>query len=144
MANNRQNGFDILSTILKNEQNIKIIEKYIYENTDSSESYKNLLYESIGFLTQDKSQESLKTLITQIHNKKFGWNNPAYLDYYNKLNEIDIFNTTPFEIEEGVLQCFKCNSKKTFSFQKQTRSADEGSTTFAQCAKCKHKWKHNN
>lgn len=47
----------------------------------------------------------------------------------------------PIQIEEGIYQCNKCKSKKTFSYQLQTRSADEGMTTFVECANCKTKWR---
>lgn len=51
---------------------------------------------------------------------------------------------TPLEVEEGVLQCRRCGSKRTISFQRQIRSADEGATTFAECVQCGAKWKNNN
>lgn len=63
--------------------------------------------------------------------------------YRIKIEEEDNFATCPLEIEEGVLEC-KCGSKRTISFQKQTRSADEGSTTFAKCVECGTQWRFNN
>lgn len=39
----------------------------------------------------------------------------------------------PPEISEGAIECPKCGSALTFNYQKNTRSADEGSTTFIKC-----------
>lgn len=45
------------------------------------------------------------------------------------------------EVEEGVNECYRCGSKKTISQTVQTRSGDEGATTFVACINCKHRWK---
>jgi DNA-directed RNA polymerase subunit M len=37
--------------------------------------------------------------------------------------------------------CPKCNHKKAEAWQEQTRSADEPSTSFFKCLKCKHTWR---
>ena len=47
----------------------------------------------------------------------------------------------PIQIEEGIYKCNKCGCSKTFSYQLQTRSADEGMTTFIECSQCKNKWR---
>ena len=56
--------------------------------------------------------------------------------------ELDEFLVNPFEVEEGVLEC-ACGSRKTFSYQKQTRAADESATTFAQCVTCGKRWTYS-
>jgi len=43
------------------------------------------------------------------------------------------------ENDESNYPCKKCESKKTFLFQLQTRSADEPMTTFIQCKNCGYK-----
>ena len=64
-------------------------------------------------------------------------------DFFNELKleetEQDNFLIKPFEIEEGVLEC-KCGSKRVYSYSKQSRSADEPCSTYAQCMSCKSKW----
>lgn len=73
------------------------------------------------------------------------WNHPVWAKW-NKIEEEEAyFHTMELDFEEGIFECrdSKCGSKKTISFQKQTRSADEGSTTFVKCVVCKKMWKHN-
>lgn len=52
------------------------------------------------------------------------------------VDEMRDYIKSPLEVEEGVIECNRCKSKRMFSYQKQTRGYDESSTTFAQCAKC--------
>jgi DNA-directed RNA polymerase subunit M/transcription elongation factor TFIIS len=42
---------------------------------------------------------------------------------------------------DGLFTCGACKSKKTSFTQLQTRSADEGLTTYVQCHNCKKNWK---
>lgn len=44
------------------------------------------------------------------------------------------------EIEEGMFQCIKCQSKKIMTMSKQTRSGDEAITVFAKCSQCNNNW----
>jgi DNA-directed RNA polymerase subunit M len=39
--------------------------------------------------------------------------------------------------------CPKCGNYEAEAWQKQIRSADEPSTSFFKCAKCKHTWREN-
>jgi DNA-directed RNA polymerase subunit M/transcription elongation factor TFIIS len=54
--------------------------------------------------------------------------------------EIQIATTT-MKVVEGLYQCSKCKSKKTYSRQVQTRSADEGMTSIIQCMECGKVWR---
>jgi DNA-directed RNA polymerase subunit M/transcription elongation factor TFIIS len=42
---------------------------------------------------------------------------------------------------DGAVQCWKCKSWKTEYNEKQLRSADEPTTKFAYCWKCKNRWR---
>jgi DNA-directed RNA polymerase subunit M/transcription elongation factor TFIIS len=140
---NRDKGLDILSSVLKYKNSV-IVEKYIHNSTKNKDEYFDLLYNCVYQLRTSKHKtQCIKDIITNIYHKQYYWNNPIYDQYKEKILEEDNFITNPFEIEEGVLEC-RCGSKRTISFQKQTRSADEGSTTFAQCVECGNRWRNNN
>lgn len=54
--------------------------------------------------------------------------------------EFDTYQVTPYEVEDGVLQCKKCGSHRVFSTSKQVRSGDESTSVFAKCVKCNCSW----
>ena len=141
--NYRENGKNALATVLKNENNIKVIEKYIYEvsiiendEETSKNNYLRYMYQIIGDILDGNK---LKTLLDNIKDKKLGWNHSAFNEVTTKMEEQDDFIQNPFEVEEGVFQC-RCGSKKVYSYQKMCRGADEPMTSFAQCIECKNKW----
>lgn len=43
-------------------------------------------------------------------------------------------------LEEGVLKCRKCKSRKIYSAARQVRGGDEPMTVFATCSNCGSKW----
>ncbi len=57
----------------------------------------------------------------------------------------DEYITNPMEVSEGVEPCPKCRSTKSYSYQKQLRSGDEGFSTICTCAnpKCRYRWRIN-
>ena len=50
-------------------------------------------------------------------------------------------NQKQIQKEEGLIKCPTCESFNVKFYQKQTRSADEGATTFCTCQSCKYAWK---
>ena len=123
-------------------------------------NYENLRYEGFGpfniafiieTLTDNKnrSASSIRTVL-QKNGGRLGESGTTTHMFENcgiihlekdKIKEEESFIITPFEIEEGVLECGKCGSKKTYSYTKQTRSGDESTTVFAVCYKCSRSWK---
>jgi DNA-directed RNA polymerase subunit M/transcription elongation factor TFIIS len=151
----REQGKNALNTILKQEQNIRIIEKHIYDTSKKQcvdeeyieEIYKHNLYQIIGDILDGNK---LSNMVTDIKNSKLGWNHFAFKDMQNMLEEQNDFIENPFSVEEGVLECksrdkdgILCGSKRVFSYQRQVRSADEPMTTFASCCKCGTKWQYS-
>ena len=139
----REHGKKALSLVLTNEQNINIFDKYVNEyciknfteeNIDIN--YKLILYNLINDIQNGKN---LKYLLDDIKINKLIWNHEFYNDMILEENEQNNFIETPFEIEEGVLEC-DCGSKRVFSYQKQSRSADEPMSTYATCMSCKKQW----
>jgi DNA-directed RNA polymerase subunit M/transcription elongation factor TFIIS len=43
----------------------------------------------------------------------------------------------------ALIVCKRCNSDDVEKEDRQTRSADEGTTGFYHCNKCSHSWKHS-
>ena len=135
----RKNGKKILALVLKNKKNITAFERLVYKKSNKNlQEYNDMIYQ----LCHDiENKISLQTLVDRFKNEEFLFNHPAFLEIQNLLKEQDEFTVNPFEIEEGVLQCNKCNSQKTFSYTLQTRSSDEATTVFACCAQCGAKWR---
>ena len=70
-----------------------------------------------------------------------GFESNTYISQ-KKLEEREIeIATTPMKVVEGMYQCSRCKSKKTYSRQVQTRSADEGMTSIIQCSECNKVWR---
>ena len=148
----REEGKCALGTVLKQEQNIRIIEKYIYDiskhDEDSIEQiYKDNLYEIIGDILNGKK---LSEIVSNIKDSRLGWKHSVFKEMQNMLDEQNDFIENPFAVEEGVLECksrdkdgIVCGSKRVFSYQRQVRSADEPMTTFASCCKCGTKWQYS-
>jgi|694.fasta_scaffold61936_3 DNA-directed RNA polymerase subunit M/transcription elongation factor TFIIS len=151
----REEGKNALSTILKQEQNIRIIEKHIYDTSKKEcvdeeyieEIYRQNLYQTIGDILDGNK---LSNMVLEIKNSRLGWNHFTFKDMQNMLDEQNDFIENPFAVEEGVLECKSrdkdgvlCGSKRVFSYQRQVRSADEPMTTFASCCKCGTKWQYS-
>ena len=125
---------EILSTYIKKQHNRNVFTKYILQN----DNIQNLLYEIIIDFEDDIK---LTDILSKIKNNKYCWNQQNFEEIKYKIKEHDNFVICPFEVAEGVLECNKCGSKKTFSYSKQTRSGDESTTVFATCVMCKSSWK---
>jgi DNA-directed RNA polymerase subunit M/transcription elongation factor TFIIS len=100
------------------------------------------LYDLLGdFEVGVMSKQLLEDTVKRIYKKEYGWEHPVFNEARLIVEEENYTLLNPFQIEEGVLECHSCGSKRTYSFERQTRSADEGSTTFAQCAVCLKSWR---
>ena len=115
-------------------KNISVILEYLKSKSET----KKILYQIIT----DINNESIKFVIKKINNDKYGWESDVYNDTRVKIEEQDNFLINPFEVEEGVLEC-RCGSKRVFSYSKQVRSCDEGTSVFATCIECKASWIHS-
>jgi hypothetical protein len=141
---NRELGLKMLSTVIKVENNRKIFEKNIHNVLEKlgedNDVYLWCIYQVVGtLLTQTVS---MKDTLNHVKAGEIGWNDPCYRNVADKLKEHDDYLVKPFDIAEGVTQCLKCGSKKTWSVQRQTRSSDEPMTTFSRCVDCGHQWSY--
>jgi len=131
----REKGVEALKTFLSKEQNVKTIEKNVYENGNQ----KNYLLNMYEIINDINSNIKLNTILSNVKNGKLDWKFDYLKDYIYEEQEQDNFIIKPFEVEEGVLEC-KCGSKRVYSYAKQTRGGDESTSTFAECMQCKKKW----
>jgi DNA-directed RNA polymerase subunit M/transcription elongation factor TFIIS len=100
---------------------------------------KNELYQLCGKLIQ--KEFSYADLLDELSNKVSCWNSKTYKSQQDiERQELDVM-TVKLSVSEGLYQCNRCKSKKTFSRQVQTRSADEGMTSIIQCSECSKVWK---
>jgi DNA-directed RNA polymerase subunit M/transcription elongation factor TFIIS len=89
------------------------------------------------FYIQDKSHNEAISMIKSKFNCF-----ETYEDQYEK----EIRNLEkPVKIHEidGIYECKKCGSTKTYYWSAQLRRSDEPPTTFVNCIKCKNKWVDN-
>lgn len=137
---NRQLGIQALEKVLKQPKNCQTFENYIFEQVKDSgpEIYLWCIYQVIGLLLQDMT--AMKAIASSVKSGRIGWKSPSYDSVSDRINEFDEYLSKPFEVVEGVVQCGKCSSKKTWSVQKQTRGSDEPMTTFSRCVECGHQW----
>jgi len=147
----RVEGCSALHTVLSKEQNIRILEKYVYEISESEspentdETYRQHIYQVIGDILEGSK---LSAILENIKTGHLGWKHPHFSEWQMRMDEQDDFIENPFEVEEGVLECRKvlengqmCGSKRVFSYSRQDRSSDEGTSVYAQCAKCGNRWR---
>lgn len=132
-------GKTILETILKNKKNINLIEGLLWKHSDEeAEKYKKILYNTTGIILESGVQEAYDYVKEESFNP---FSCESYSNIVKLSKEEDDFMQNPISVEEGVNVCHKCGSKKTISYSKQTRAADEGTTVFVICIQCNNKWK---
>lgn len=129
-----------IELVIKRDSNRKLVQQLVQLDSNIQ------LYDLLHILDQSSNKkETLKTLSSLIttHGANYIWAQPEFNKYRVMMEEENYFQTNPIDFEEGVMEC-RCGSHKTISYQRQTRSADEGATTFVKCVECKHSWRHNN
>ena len=141
-----QNIFDFVTEyISKKKLNIKLFKKlYIAK---SRQIYHNLNKDS--YIKNIRLQKILhkKIKLEKICNYSYKDLNPNKWKKFSK--DINILNSEIFKNKEinttDQFKCPKCKNNKCVYFQLQTRSADEGITSFITCINegCGFNWKEN-
>jgi DNA-directed RNA polymerase subunit M/transcription elongation factor TFIIS len=128
---------EVLNMALGQPRNVKTFKKHLDRLgiTDEDE-YKRAVYQTFGDITG--SERKLKEVLAGVKKKEIGWNHPMFNNVKQRTEEHDDYLVNPFEVTEGVVECTKCGSRRTFSCQKQVRSSDEPMTTFSRCVDCGH------
>lgn len=150
--NDRALGRKCLEQVINSEKNQNIFEKSIFElTTKLNEPYLSTIYQICGILLklkeeikEDEKKSKINTeVLKQIKEEKVNWNSPIYDSVRFRIEEHDQYLIHPFDVVEGVVKCVKCGESKTWSIQKQTRSADEPMTTFSKCVVCGAEWSYS-
>jgi len=76
-----------------------------------------------------------------VKQKKIGYHHHDFDLIRQEIDEEENFIMCPPVIDEGVIECKRCKSKRTFSFNRQTRSSDEAVTVFVRCVNCGHQFR---
>ena len=128
-----------LSIVLKQTKNREFFENHLSKVNEDNRKW--IVYQTCGLLMQDP--KNLKEIAKNVKHGKVGWESPIYTEQKEKRNEFDSYLERPFEVSEGISQCQKCGSKKTYSIQKQSRSLDEATSTFSRCVQCNNTWSYS-
>lgn len=101
---------------------------------------KYLLYEC---MVEEQCHHQPPLILDMLYQRNILWNHTFFQSFQKQFQEQDDFIEQPPMIEEGLFECRKCKSRQTFSFSKQTRRADEGTTVFVRCSQCQFTYKMN-
>lgn len=145
----RDKSKNILKLYLKNEKNINIIEKRIYDylikneynDTDFDNIYLQILYQITHSI---KNGYKITEVGNMLKEGKILFDHPEFDLYKKKEKEHDEYLANPFKVVDGLVKCTKCKSMNTICYSKQDRKADEALSVYAQCFNCHHKWRENN
>ena len=147
------NIYNVCIRLYKNKYNTKIIYEHNLEEEYFINIYQDISYQiytkinSLFNETTDTVDMKViqKNIILIIYNELLKNNVLFDLNEFSvqKFKEYKQFKylTEPLQVCEGIHSCSKCKSKKTYSYQLQTRSSDEPMTNFVTCAECGNKWK---
>lgn len=129
---------ELCSLLFKKKENSNRLIMFLQTITKDQQELEYLLYEIVvEYLFTD----NLKQVMEQAQKKEFVWNHPNFNKIQQEFQEEDDFIQNPPVVEEGVMECTKCHSKRTFSFSKQTRRSDESATVFIRCSNCNYTYK---
>ena len=145
------NIYNVCIRLYKNKHNVKTIYEQNIEEDEFIQNYLNISYEiynKLAIILNNVStdmKEVQKNAIVSIY-KELERNNVLFdANEFSgcKFKEYKQFKylTEPLQVCEGIHTCSKCKSKKTYSYQLQTRSSDEPMTNFVTCVECGNKWK---
>lgn len=132
---------DKFSDIIRDKNNrIKIynfLKNHTKEQITNESDYEELLYYIFYELHVEWNVfPSLKEFFLTIKKKKFVYEHGNYDLIRKEIQEEEDFIMNPPVVDEGVIQCKRCKSSRTISFNKQTRSGDEAVSVFVRCVDC--------
>jgi DNA-directed RNA polymerase subunit M/transcription elongation factor TFIIS len=129
---------EAVQILFKKKANQERFMKFITDIGGDKDEIRYLVYEIVSeFLYVN----NIQSLMEQVRRKEIGFNHPSFDTIRNEFQEQDDFFENPPQVEEGIMECKRCRSKRTFSFSKQTRRSDESATVFIRCSNCDFMYK---
>jgi hypothetical protein len=122
-----------LNGFIKKEKNRRIVSRTLWKKSGGDPGYADFL--CFEFLSDFMCSMELRDVVRNFNKGRVGWDHPVFDDMKRAIHQYDRFLVSPPEVQEGVIEC-RCGSKRTFSFSKQTRRADESATVFVRCSAC--------
>ena len=109
------------------------------------ELYENISYEIIGYIYESHDKKERKNILKDMKNGTYGWESSFFSEYRKRIHDIDYQQIEDIKVEKGEFPCRnkKCRSYQCYIWQEQTRSADEGATTYVMCAVCHNRYRFN-
>ena len=130
----------VFEKIFKSKNISKGVTNMVWKNIVNLDDKKRRKY--LFIILNDLEKNDIEVVVEKISKDQYYWGDNIYVETKEKIEEQDNFLVNPFEVEEGVLEC-RCGSRRVFSYAKQVRSCDEGTSVFATCVECKAQWVHS-
>ncbi len=128
---------ELLSVLFRKKENADRLYKFL-EKHYPKEELPYLIYE---ITTEFLFCNDIHQVMERVKKKEIGWSHPNFESISYDFQEQDDFLEKPPQVEEGVMECKKCGSRRTFSFSKQTRRSDESATVFIRCSNCSYMYR---
>jgi DNA-directed RNA polymerase subunit M/transcription elongation factor TFIIS len=125
---------EILHTYVKSPKTKIMLKEYLEKISVDENVQKFLLFEVF-------CHDGIKNIREMFKEKQFLFFHKEFAEIHHLVKEQEEFLTNPVQVEDGVIECHRCKSQKTFSYAKQTRASDEGTTVFVTCSECKHQFR---
>jgi len=140
----RKRAIIALNTVIDKPKNVDVFIRNLDKLDLRDDEYLRAVYQIIGDILSLK-EGKLKPILSNLKKGSVNWKHKMFNTIEEKIREHDDYIVHPFEVVEGIAECGKCGSRRTYSFQKQTRSSDEPMTTFTKCANrdCGNEWSYS-
>jgi DNA-directed RNA polymerase subunit M/transcription elongation factor TFIIS len=99
--------------------------------------YKKIAYEKVAETMMHV--ERINDILKDIANNVTGWGSCIYLNFRENEKRDTTDQTESMKVSKGEFRCKikTCRSDECYHFTIQTRSCDEGGTTYVVCSKCR-------